>query len=43
MTLTMAEDTQAPEEQDPEPTDVGSPIPDPESDDTNAEDIPNAD
>ena len=43
MTLTMAENTQAPEEQDPEPTDVGSPVPDPESDDTNAEDIPSAD
>jgi hypothetical protein len=43
MTLTMDEDTQAPVEQDPEPTEEGSPIPDPEADDTNAEDIPQAD
>jgi hypothetical protein len=30
-------------EQDPEPTEEGSPVPDPEGEDTNAEDIPSAD
>ena len=30
-------------EQNPEPTEAGSPIPDPEATDTNAEDIPQAD
>jgi hypothetical protein len=39
----VAEDTQAPEEQRPEPTEEGSPIPDPEAEDTNAEDVPQAD
>ena len=39
----MAEDTQAPAEQDPDSTDVGSPVPDPEDNDTNAEDVPSAD
>ncbi len=43
MTRTVEEDTQAPVEQDPEATEEGSPIPDPEADDTNAEDIPQAD
>jgi len=38
----VAEDTQAPEEQSPEPTEEGSPIPDPESEDTDAEDVPGA-
>ena len=31
------------ESQDPEPTEEGSPIPDPERTETDAEDIPNAD
>ena len=39
----MEEDTQAPQEQSPEPTEEGSPIPDPEADDTGTEDIPQAD
>ena len=39
----MAEDSPDLSEQEPEPTEVGSPIPDPEQDDTNAEDIPEAD
>jgi hypothetical protein len=43
MTLTMAENTEAPENQDPEPTDEGSPVPNPEANDTDAEDVPNAD
>lgn len=30
-------------EQTPEPTEAGSPIPDPENEDTDAEDIPQAD
>ena len=30
-------------EQDPEPTEEGSPVPDPEAEDTNAEDVPQAD
>jgi hypothetical protein len=38
----VAEDTQAPEEQSPEPTEEGSPIPDPEAGDTDAEDVPGA-
>jgi hypothetical protein len=38
-----AENTEGPAEQSPEPTEEGSPIPDPEADDTNAEDIPQAD
>jgi len=38
-----AENTEAPAEQNPEPTEEGSPIPDPEAEDTNAEDIPQAD
>jgi hypothetical protein len=38
------EDTQAPEEQDPERTDEGSPVPDPERDEGgDAEDVPDAD
>ena len=37
------EDNRDLENQDPEPTEEGSPIPDPEADDTNAEDIPQAD
>jgi hypothetical protein len=39
----MTEDTSAPVEQDPEYTEEGSPVPDPEREDTNAEDIPDAD
>jgi hypothetical protein len=35
------EDTQEPE-QDPEPTEEGSPVPDPERDDGDAEDVPGA-
>jgi hypothetical protein len=42
MTFMAEEDTQAPEEQSPEETEAGSPIPDPEQNDTNAEDIPDA-
>ena len=30
-------------EQDPEQTEEGSPVPDPEADDTDADDIPSAD
>ena len=38
------EDTQAPAEQDPEETEEGSPVPDPEENGGgNAEDVPNAD
>ena len=37
------EDSAELQDQDPEPTEVGSPIPDPEADDTDAEDIPQAD
>jgi hypothetical protein len=43
MTFMPEEDTQAPDEQDPTETEAGSPIPDPEREDTNAEDIPDAD
>jgi hypothetical protein len=43
MTRTVAEDTQVPEEQSPEPTKEGSPVPDPEKNDTDAEDVPQAD
>ncbi len=39
----MEEDTQAPPEQDPEPTEEGSPVPDPEREDGGeAEDVPGA-
>ena len=38
-----AEDTQAPSEQEPEPTEEGSPTPDPEEDRGDAEDDPQAD
>jgi len=38
-----AENTEAPAEQSPEPTEEGSPIPDPEAEETDAEDIPQAD
>jgi hypothetical protein len=39
-----AEDTQAPAEQDPEPTEEGTPVPDPEEDDgADAADDPEAD
>jgi hypothetical protein len=37
------ENTQAPEDQDPDATEEGSPVPDPERDDSGAEDIPGAD
>jgi hypothetical protein len=37
------EDTQAPVEQDPEPTEEGSPVPNPEEDGGDAEDDPQAD
>jgi hypothetical protein len=37
------ENTQPPAEQSPEPTEEGSPIPDPEAEDTSTEDIPSAD
>jgi hypothetical protein len=38
------EDTQAPSEQDPDDTDEGSPVPDPEREDGgDAEDVPEAD
>jgi hypothetical protein len=38
------EDTQAPTEQDPEETEEGSPVPDPEQENGgDAEDVPNAD
>jgi hypothetical protein len=43
MTRTVAENTEVPEEQSPEPTEEGSPVPDPETTDTDAEDIPQAD
>jgi hypothetical protein len=39
----MENDTEAPSEQDPEPTQDGSPVPDPVEDDTDAEDVPEAD
>jgi hypothetical protein len=38
-----AEDTQAPEDQDPEPTGEGTPLPDPEEDQGDAVDDPQAD
>jgi len=38
-----AENTEAPEQQDPEPTEEGSPIPDPEATDPDAEDMPAGD
>jgi hypothetical protein len=37
------EDSPEPAEQDPEATEEGSPVPDPEDDDTDADDIPSAD
>jgi hypothetical protein len=37
------ENTQAPAEQDPEPTEEGSPVPDPEEGGGDAEDDPQAD
>jgi hypothetical protein len=44
MTFMPAEDTQAPEEQSPEETEAGSPVPDPEQKDGgSAEDVPDAD
>jgi hypothetical protein len=44
MILTMEkEDRRDLPEQDPEPTEEGSPVPDPEAEDTNADDIPSAD
>jgi len=44
MTRTVEEDTQRPEEQSPEETEEGSPVPDPEQDDgRDAEDVPSAD
>jgi hypothetical protein len=43
MTLTMAEDTSPPEEQDPDQTEEGSPVPDPEEADGDTEDVPSAD
>jgi hypothetical protein len=43
MTLMSEEDTQAPEEQDPEETEEGPPVPDPEREDGGeAEDVPGA-
>jgi hypothetical protein len=38
-----AEDTQAPAEQDPEPTEEGNPVPDPEEEQGDARDDPQAD
>jgi hypothetical protein len=38
-----AEDTQAPSEQGPEPTEEGTPVPDPEEAQGDAEDDPQAD
>jgi hypothetical protein len=44
MTFMSEEDTQAPAEQDPEETEEGSPVPDPERENGgDAEDVPNAD
>ena len=38
------ENTQAPSDQDPEPTEEGSPVPDPDEDGgSNADDVPGAD
>jgi hypothetical protein len=39
----MENDTEAPGDQDPERTEEGSPVPDPETEDTDAEDVPEAD
>jgi hypothetical protein len=41
--MAETEDSRDLAEQSPEPTDEGSPIPDPEDEDTNAEDVPQAD
>jgi hypothetical protein len=44
MTFMMeSEDRRDLPEQDPEPTKEGSPVPDPEQTDTDAEDVPSAD
>jgi hypothetical protein len=44
MTFMAMENTQAPVEQDPEPTEEGSPVPDPEQGEGgDAEDVPSAD
>jgi hypothetical protein len=44
MTFTMeSEDRRDLPEQDPEPTEEGSPVPDPEREDNDAEDVPDAD
>jgi hypothetical protein len=44
MTRTVEENTQAPSEQDPEPTEEGHPVPDPDREDGgDAEDVPQAD
>jgi hypothetical protein len=37
------ENTEAPEGQDPEPTEEGTPIPDPEEEQGDADDVPQAD
>jgi hypothetical protein len=37
------EDTQAPSQQEPEPTEEGTPVPDPEEEQGDAEDDPQAD
>jgi hypothetical protein len=43
-TFTMEENTQAPSDQDPDGTEEGSPVPDPEDEDGgDAEDVPEAD
>jgi hypothetical protein len=40
----VAEDTEAPAEQNPQPTEEGPPMPDPEREDTgDADDVPTAD
>ncbi len=41
--MAETEDSRDLAEQSPEPTEEGSPIPDPENKDTDAEDIPQAD
>jgi len=44
MTFTMENDTQEPREQDPDETEEGSPVPDPERENGgDAEDVPGAD
>jgi hypothetical protein len=44
MTRTVEENTEAPSEQDPDATEEGSPVPDPEREDGgDAEDVPQAD